>query len=151
VLATSRTFALDGIDARPVRVEADVHQGLPAFAIVGLPDAAVREARERVRGAMENSGYQFPTRRITINLAPASLRKAGPGFDLAIATALLAASGQIRWDALTSISITGELALDGSVRSVPGALAMAEAAARRGDDALVPPPATAPRLRWRAA
>ena len=144
MLATSRTFALDGIDARPVRVEADVHRGLPGFAIVGLPDAAVREARERVRAAMDNCGFEFPMRRITINLAPASLRKAGPGFDLAIAAALLAASGQIRWDALADSSIAGELALDGSVRPVPGALAMAEAAARRGDDALVLPAGNGP-------
>ena len=144
MLATSRTFALDGIDARPVRVEADVHRGLPGFAIVGLPDAAVREARERVRAAMDNCGFDFPLRRITINLAPASLRKAGPGFDLAIAAALLAASGQIRWDALAGISVAGELALDGAVRPVAGALAMAEAAARRGDAALVLPAGNGP-------
>ncbi len=144
MLATSRTFALDGIDARPVRVEADVHRGLPSFAIVGLPDAAVREARERVRAALANCGFEFPLRRITVNLAPASLRKAGPGFDLAIATALLAASGQIRWEALAAVSIAGELALDGSVRPVAGALAMAEAAARRGDDALVVPAGNGP-------
>ena len=135
---------MDGIDARPVRVEADVHRGLPGFAIVGLPDAAVREARERVRAAMDNCGFTFPLRRITINLAPASLRKAGPGFDLAIATALLAASGQIRWDALAGISVAGELALDGGVRPVPGALAMAEAAARRGDVALILPAGNGP-------
>ena len=144
MLATSRTFALDGIDARPVRVEADVHRGLPGFAIVGLPDTAVREARERVRAAIENCGFVFPLRRITINLAPASLRKAGPGFDLAIAVALLAASGQIRWDGLAAISVAGELALDGSVRPVPGALAMAEAAARRGDAAFVLPAGNGP-------
>jgi magnesium chelatase family protein len=139
VLAASRTFALDGIEARPVRVEADVHRGLPAFSIVGLPDTAVRESRERVRAALVNCGYDFPLRRITINLAPASLRKAGPGFDLAIAVALLAASGQIRWEALGRLSLAGELALDGSVRPVPGALAMAEAALRRGDAGLVVP------------
>jgi len=144
VLAISRTFTLDGIAARPVRVEADVHRGLPAFQIVGLPDAAVREARERVRAALLNCGFEFPMRRITINLAPASLRKVGPGFDLAIAAALLAASGQLRWEALSRLSIAGELALDGSVRAVPGALAMAEAAARRGDAALVVPAANGP-------
>ena len=89
VLATARTFTLDGIAARPVRVEVDVHRGLPGFAIVGLPDAAVREARERVRAALVNCGFEFPLRRIVVNLAPASLRKAGPGMDLAIAAALL--------------------------------------------------------------
>jgi magnesium chelatase family protein len=144
MLATSRTFALDGIDARPVRVEADVHRGLPGFAIVGLPDVAVREARERVRAAMGNCGFDFPQRRITINLAPASLRKAGPGFDLAIATALMGASGQIRLDGLAGVPIAGELALDGAVRPVAGALAMAEAAARQGDAELVLPAANGP-------
>ena len=95
VLATAQTFTLDGISARPVRVEVDVHRGLPAFSVVGLPDAAVREARERVRAALVNCGFEFPLRRIVANLAPASLRKAGPGIDLAIAAALLAASGQL--------------------------------------------------------
>src|SRR3954454_12759025 len=95
VLATARTFTLDGISARPVRVEVDVHRGLPNFTIVGLPDAAVREARERVRAALVNCGFEFPLRRIVVNLAPASLRKAGPGMDLAIAAALLSASGQL--------------------------------------------------------
>jgi magnesium chelatase family protein len=93
VLATARSFTLDGISARQVRVEVDVHRGLPAFSIVGLPDTAVREARERVRAALVNCGFEFPLRRIVANLAPASLRKAGPALDLAIAAALLAASG----------------------------------------------------------
>ena len=92
MLATASTFTLDGIAARPVRVEVDVHRGLPGFAIVGLPDAAVREARERVRAALVNCGFEFPLQRIVVNLAPASLRKAGPGMDLAIAAALLSAS-----------------------------------------------------------
>ena len=80
MLATARTFTLDGISARPVRVEVDVHRGLPGFSIVGLPDAAVREARERVRAALVNCGFEFPLRRIVANLAPASLRKAGPAW-----------------------------------------------------------------------
>ena len=100
VLATARTFTLDGIAARPVRVEVDVHKGLPNFTIVGLPDAAVREARERVRAALVNCGFEFPLRRIVVNLAPASLRKAGPGMDLAIAAALLSASDQLEWEGL---------------------------------------------------
>jgi len=131
VLATARSFTLDGISARQVRVEVDVHRGLPAFSIVGLPDTAVREARERVRAALVNCGFEFPLRRIVANLAPASLRKAGPALDLAIAAALLAASGQLRWEALATTALAGELALDGSVRPVPGVLAMAEEAARR--------------------
>jgi magnesium chelatase family protein len=139
VLATARTFTLDGISARPVRVEVDVHRGLPGFAIVGLPDAAVREARERVRAALVNCGFEFPLRRIVVNLAPASLRKAGPGMDLAIAAALLSASGQLEWEALARVALAGELALDGSTRSVNGALAIAEAAREGGAEAIVLP------------
>jgi magnesium chelatase family protein len=139
VLATARTFTLDGIFARPVRVEVDVHRGLPNFAIVGLPDAAVREARERVRAALVNCGFEFPLRRIVVNLAPASLRKAGPGMDLAIAAALLSASGQLEWEALARVALVGELALDGSTRPVQGALAMAEAAREGGAEAIVLP------------
>ena len=96
MLASARTFALLGIEAREVQVEVDVASGgLPSFSLVGLPDPAVRESRERVRSALANSGFKFPMQRITANLAPADLRKAGPGFDLAIAAALLAASGQL--------------------------------------------------------
>jgi magnesium chelatase family protein len=139
VLATARTFTLDGISARPVRVEVDVHRGLPNFTIVGLPDAAVREARERVRAALVNCGFEFPLRRIVVNLAPASLRKAGPGMDLAIAAALLSASGQLEWEGLARVALAGELALDGSTRPVQGALAMAEAAREGGAEAIVLP------------
>ncbi|MFL5872958.1 MAG: YifB family Mg chelatase-like AAA ATPase [Solirubrobacterales bacterium] len=139
MLATARTFTLDGIAARPVRVEVDVHRGLPNFTIVGLPDAAVREARERVRAALVNCGFEFPLRRIVVNLAPASLRKAGPGMDLAIAAALLSASGQLDWEGLGAVALAGELALDGSTRPVQGALAMAEAAVASGAEAIVLP------------
>ena len=144
VLATARTFTLDGISARPVRVEVDVHKGLPNFTIVGLPDAAVREARERVRAAMVNCGFEFPLRRIVVNLAPASLRKAGPGMDLAIAAALLSASDQLEWEGLARIALVGELALDGSTRAVQGALAMAEAARESGAEAIVLPAENGP-------
>jgi magnesium chelatase family protein len=144
VLATARTFTLDGISARPVRVEVDVHRGLPGFAIVGLPDAAVREARERVRAALVNCGFEFPLRRIVVNLAPASLRKAGPGMDLAIASALLSASGQLEWEALSRVALVGELALDGSTRPVNGALAIAEAAREGGAEAIVVPAENGP-------
>jgi magnesium chelatase family protein len=144
VLATARTFTLDGISARPVRVEVDVHRGLPNFSIVGLPDAAVREARERVRAALVNCGFEFPLRRIVTNLAPASLRKAGPGMDLAIAAALLTASGQLSWEELPQLAMVGELALDGSTRPVSGVLAIAEAAREGGAEAIVVPAENGP-------
>jgi len=143
VLAVARTFTLIGVEAHEVRVEADVRNGLPAFALVGLPDAAVRESRERVRAALSNSGFEFPQRRITANLAPADLRKAGPGFDLAIAAAVLAATGQLPGTALEGVALAGELALDGSIRSVPGTMAMAEALGRSGARAIVVPAACA--------
>jgi magnesium chelatase family protein len=144
VLATAQTFTLDGISARPVRVEIDVHRGLPAFSIVGLPDAAVREARERVRAALVNCGFEFPLHRIIANLAPASLRKAGPGLDLAMAVALLVASGQLEADRFERLAMVGELALDGAVRPVPGVLAIAEAARELGLEAIVVPSANGP-------
>lgn len=144
MLATARTFTLDGLAARPVRVEVDVHRGLPGFAIVGLPDAAVREARERVRAALVNCGFEFPLRRIVVNLAPASLRKVGPGMDLAIAAALLSASGQLPWEGIERVALVGELALDGSVRAVNGALAIAEAASEGGAEAVVVPAENGP-------
>jgi len=144
VLATAQTFTLDGISARPVRVEVDVHRGLPAFSLVGLPDAAVREARERVRAALVNCDFEFPLRRIVANLAPASLRKAGPGLDLAIATALLTASGQLDFERLAKLALVGELALDGSVRPLPGVLAIAEAARERGLEGIVVPTENGP-------
>jgi magnesium chelatase family protein len=144
VLATARTFTLDGISARPVRVEVDVHRGLPGFAIVGLPDAAVREARERVRAALVNCGFEFPLQRIVVNLAPASLRKAGPGMDLAIAAALLRASDQLDWEGMERVALAGELALDGQVRPINGALAIAEAAREGGAEAIVLPAENGP-------
>jgi magnesium chelatase family protein len=128
MLAIARTFALVAIEAEPVHVEVDVTGGLPGFAVVGLPDTAVRESRERVRSALLNSGFKYPMQRITANLAPADLPKAGPGFDLAIAAGLLVASGQIPRGVLERYALAGELALDGSIRPVPGALAMAERA-----------------------
>jgi magnesium chelatase family protein len=144
MLATAQTFTLDGISARAVRVEVDVHRGLPAFSIVGLPDTAVREARERVRAALVNCGFEFPLRRIVANLAPASLRKAGPGMDLAIAAALLTASDQLRWEGLSRLAMVGELALDGAIRPVSGVLAIAEAARRHGAEAVVVPAENGP-------
>jgi magnesium chelatase family protein len=144
MLATTQTFTLDGISARPVRVEVDVHSGLPAFSLVGLPDAAVREARERVRAAVTNCGFDFPLRRIVANLAPASLRKVGPGLDLAIAAALLTASGQLELGKLPPLALIGELALDGTLRPVPGVLAIAEEARAHGLEAIAVPAENGP-------
>jgi magnesium chelatase family protein len=139
MLARATTFALVGVDAVEVTVEADIHPGLPAFTIVGLPDAAVQESRERVRAALVNSEFEFPLRRITANLAPADLRKAGPGFDLALAAAVLAASGQVAAESLERCAACGELGLDGSVRGVRGVLVFADAARRAGCRELVVP------------
>jgi magnesium chelatase family protein len=127
MLARAHTFTIDGLHARHVTVEVDVRPGLPSFAIVGLIDTAVREARERVQAAIRNSGYQFPARRITANLAPADLPKAGPGLDLALACAVLAASGQLPRERLESAALFGELALGGEVRGCRGTLAVAQA------------------------
>lgn len=141
MLAQARTFTLIGVEAEEVHVEVDVTRGLPAFSLVGLPDAAVRESRERVRSAIVNSGFEFPLRRITASLAPADVRKAGPALDLAIAAALLAASGQLAPSVLEGHALAGELALDGSVRAVHGILAMAEAARGAGIPGLIVPEA----------
>jgi magnesium chelatase family protein len=132
MLARGHTFTIEGLDIRHVSVEVDIRSGLPAFTIVGLADAAVREARERVQTAILNSGFEFPARRITANLAPGDVPKAGPGLDLALACALLAASGQISSERLGSTALFGELALDGSVRPCWGTLAVAEATRRAG-------------------
>lgn len=132
-------MTLLGIDAFPVEVEVDVGAGLPGFSIVGLPDAAVQEARERVRVAISNSGYKFPTKKVIVNLAPASLRKEGPAFDLPIALAVLAASGAMPQEKLNGAGVVGELSLDGGLRGVRGALSMAEGARREGLSSLVLP------------
>lgn len=144
MLAETTSFTLEAISARPIRVEVDIHRGLPSFQIVGLPDAAVREARERVRAALVNTGFEFPMRRITANLAPADLRKAGPGLDLALGMALLSAAGEVPGEKMAGWALAGELALDGSVRPVRGALAMAEAARGRSCRGIIVPEANGP-------
>lgn len=126
------THALVGLEARPVEVEAHLQQGLPAFQIVGLPDKAIGEARERVRSGIASAELEWPLRRITVNLAPADLRKEGSGFDLPIALSILAASRQVPPERLAGHAAVGELALDGRLRAVPGTLACAEAARRSG-------------------
>src|SRR3979409_597441 len=116
MLASVTTLAVYGIDSRRVTVEVDIPGGvLSAFTICGLPDRAVREARERVRAALLNSGFDFPAGRVTANLAPADVRKAGPAFDLALAVGILAASGQIPADAVDGHAICGELSLSGAL------------------------------------
>ena len=143
MLATILSSALQGVDAVLVEVEVDVGRGLPQLQIVGLPEAAVRESRERVRSAIRNSGYSFPVERITINLAPADLRKDGCAYDLPIALGLLAASGTIPAERLAGCVILGELSLDGRVKPVRGALPTAAAAVASGLCRLVLPWANA--------
>src|SRR3954454_7391072 len=144
MLASVATFALDGIDSREIAVEVDLRRGLPAFQIVGLPDAAVRESRERVRAALLNSELEFPMQRLTANFAPAHVRKAGPSFDLTLAVALLAASGQVPTGELATYAVSGELSLSGAIRPVHGTLAVALGARRSGKERLVVPAANAP-------
>lgn len=133
------SFALAGIEAVPIHVEAHVRPGLPGVTIVGLPDAAVREARERVRSAAALSGFPVPTQRITVGLSPADVRKEGPAFDLPVALAVLAAAGYLAPKVLRGVTAVGELGLEGDIRGVRGVLAMAEAAAQAGAQALLVP------------
>lgn len=132
MIATVYSFGLSGIDGFLVDVEVDYSNGLPAFEIVGLPDTAVKESRERVRSALTNSGYPVPARRITVNLAPAHYRKEGPSYDLPIAVALLLASEKITCDTIQEYMLLGELSLDGQLRGVPGILPMVMAAKSAG-------------------
>ena len=131
MLAKVFSCAVVGLEGILVEVEVDVGRGQPGMTIVGLPDKAVEESRERVRSAIRNSGGRVPSEKVTINLAPADLKKAGPIYDLPIAVAILAASNQITAD-LGDALIVGELSLDGIVRHAPGILAMAALAAHKG-------------------
>src|ERR1700744_5747688 len=139
MLARVMTFAIDGVAPRDVWVEVDIRSGLPSFTIVGLGDTAVREPRDRTRSAILNSGFEFPGTRITANLAPAFLRKAGPGFDVALALAVLAASKKIPPAPLRDVAVFGELSLGGELRDAPGVLAVAEGARRARIPRLVVP------------
>ena len=132
MLASVLSCGLAGIDGFSVTVEVNLTNGMPMFEIVGLPDASVKESRERVRAAAKNSGYGFPTARLTVNLAPADLKKEGPSFDLPIALGMLCCCGVIAPEALADICIFGELSLDGSVRPVRGALPMVISSIERG-------------------
>jgi magnesium chelatase family protein len=139
MLASVATFAIEGVDSQEVTVEVDVRQGLPLFTVVGMPDRAVREARERVRAALLNSGLEFPLQRLTANMAPARVRKAGAGFDLALAVALLGASEQVEPDWFHSCAVCGELSLSGALRRIHGAVAIAAGARRAGYERLIVP------------
>ncbi len=132
MLSKITSCALLGIDAFSVEVELDVSNGLPSFDIVGLPDSAIKESRERVRTAIKNAGYSFPVKHITVNLAPADMRKEGPSFDLPIAAGILSCMEVIRQDALGDTLVLGELSLDGSVRPVNGVLPMVYSACQNG-------------------
>ena len=142
MLAKSQTCAVVGLDGFIVQVEVDISNGLPAFNIVGLPDTAVQEARERVRAALRNSGCEFPMRRITVNLAPADLKKAGPAYDLPIAVGILLSSGQIDLPSEPSMFL-GELSLDGGLRHTNGVLPMVSVAREQGFNAVYVPTADA--------
>ena len=144
VLARAVTHALVGIEARAVEVEAHLQNGVPAFAIVGLPDKACQEAKERVRSGITSAELEWPLRRITVNLAPAGLRKEGSGYDLPIALAVLAASRQVPPERLAEHAAVGELGLDGRLRPVPGVIVAAEAARRAGLRRLLCPHESAP-------
>jgi magnesium chelatase family protein len=139
MLAHLLSAALQGVEAVLVRVEVDVAAGLPQFATVGLPDSAVRESRERVRSAIRNAGFSFPSDRITVNLAPADLRKEGAAFDLPIALGILMATGSLRDPAPGAFAVIGELALDGRIHAVRGTLAVGLACRREGITTLVVP------------
>ena len=136
--SVTRSFGLNGLSGFAVAVEADVSGGLPAFSIVGLPDSAVRESADRVRAAIKNLGFRFPDRRITVNLAPADVRKTGPVYDLPLLLALLTSSGQLE-EIPADTAFLGERALDGTLRPVSGVLPMALAAAECGIRALYVP------------
>ena len=143
MLAKVLSGALLGIDAYPVEVEVDIAQGLPQFATVGLPEGAVKESKDRVKSAIKNSGYEFPSRRITINLAPADIRKEGTAFDLPMAIGLLTATGLVPAERAGRFLFMGELSLDGGIKPVRGVLPVAAAARCWGLDGLILPVANA--------
>ena len=143
MLASLRTAAVFGVEACPVHVEVDVGFGFPCFTMVGLPDTSVRESRDRVRSAIRNSGFEFPPHRITVNLAPADVRKAGASFDLPIALGILAAAGVVERRLIADLVLLGELSLDGSIHPARGVLPIAVAARRDGLAGLLLPAANA--------
>ena len=143
LLSKLYSAAIFGVEAFIVEIEVDIHPGLPSFNIVGLPDTAVQESRERVRAAIKNSEFEFPMQRITVNLAPADIKKEGPIFDLSIALAILVASKQVKPDLSNEYLIMGELSLDGSIKPVSGVLPIALMAKTIGRIKLLIPKANA--------
>jgi magnesium chelatase family protein len=143
MLACLRTAAIFGVEASPVHVEVDVSFGFPSFTMVGLPDASVRESRDRVRSAIRNSGFEFPPHRITVNLAPADVRKAGASFDLPIALGILAAQGVVVRRHVPELVLLGELSLDGGIHAARGVLPIAIEARRSGASGMLLPLANA--------
>jgi len=139
MLSSVASFTLEGSEARAVRVEVDVHRGLPSFSLVGLADVAVREERERVRAALVNCGFEYPVRRVVVNLAPVARRRSAPELGLAIATGVLLASGQLEPQRFARLALVGELALSGELRAVGDVAALTEAARDEGREALVVP------------
>ena len=139
MLAKVLSSTLLGVDAWIIEVEVDLANGLPTFTTVGLPDASIRESRDRVKAAMVNSGFPFPLKRITVNLAPAHVRKEGTAFDLPIALGLLQASGYIQSEQLPQYLVVGELSLDGRVKAVAGAMPMALALRQAGLEGMIVP------------
>jgi magnesium chelatase family protein len=137
MLACISSATLHGVDGKSVSVELHVSNGLPAFTVVGLPDAAVRESRDRVRAALLSSGLTWPLRRVTVNLAPSGIRKSGAGLDLPIAIALLVASGELPAESVTRTGFVGELGLDGTLRPVPGIIPLVAAIGEAGNDRVV--------------
>ncbi len=144
MLAKVLSGALIGVEAYPVEVEVDIAQGLPQFSTVGLPEGAVKESKDRVKSAIKNSGYEFPPRRITINLAPADIRKDGAAFDLPMALGLLTATGVVPAEAASRYALMGELSLDGRIKPVRGVLPVAVAARSWGVEGLILPEENAP-------
>lgn len=139
MISTIYTCAVSGINGLIIEVETDISNGLPGFTIVGLPDAAVKESKERVRTSIKNSGYEYPLKKITVNLAPADVKKIGPCYDLPIAIGILAATGQIYCENINKYLILGELSLDGRVKPVNGMLCMVAEGAKRGYRKIIVP------------
>ena len=147
MLAFIESCGLSGINGYAVTVEVNLAQGMPMFEIVGLPDASVKESRERVRAAIRNSGFPFPDARLTVNLAPADQRKEGPAYDLPIALGMLTCLGVLRPEAAAGACVFGELSLDGTVRPVRGVLPMTISAVERGVRRILVPEANVNEIR----
>ena len=142
-VARTHSIALVGVQGHPVEIETDIENGLPGLLLIGLPDTALREARDRIRAAIINSGEQWPQRRITVGLSPASLPKRGSGFDIGIAISIMAAAGRVPMDAIDGVSFLGELGLDGRLRPVLGVLPAVAGAAAAGFGKVAVPQACA--------